>query len=166
MYRQAIDSDYQQVAQYKLKNNQLDNPIWCKTYDFWTGSLIKARLAIEGLRGQIVTDVHEEDGKVLSFFAGFEHRANVTYMIGVVDLDQPDPIGLWRRDAAKTLAGALERGAETIRLRFNDSPCWARDVWAEQEIGFVKHPTANMWKATADTVQAYVNSVGDGHGQG
>ena len=79
-----------------------DDPAAVRTDDFEltltaTDPLRTYRVQVRG-RGQAIGQIHERDGQLISYFGGHLRGEQATFSFGVVDLDLPDPLDVWRQD--------------------------------------------------------------------
>jgi hypothetical protein len=159
LYRPLLRSDCDEIArQYNRNLAELD-PIWCaggRGYDgnrIWLHRMV---LAARG-RGRAIGQVHELDGRVVSYFGGFARGDQVTFSIGVVDLDLPDPLETWRRDVAHLFESSLAAGACTVRIWASSDRAWFVS-WMEGEVGMERVEVSNVWVADRARIARYLGA--------
>jgi hypothetical protein len=108
-------------------------------------------------RGSVIDQVHERRGRVVSYFAGYARGDRVTFSIGVVDLDLPDPLETWRRDVVHLFAAALRTGARDFRIQASSDRAWFVD-WMEREVGMERLADRNVWVAGRAVIASHVGA--------
>lgn len=156
-YRPLSRPDCGAVALNHNRNLDAAEPLWCATgrrRD--AGWVWRHRLAllIWG-RGGLISQVHERDGRFVSYFGGYTRGPEATFSIGIVDLDLPDPWGAWRRDSARVFESTLAAGAQLFRLKASSDRGWFVG-WAEQEVGMRRLPGQRTWVADRATIAGHV----------
>jgi hypothetical protein len=157
VYRPLAWADCAAIARHYNRNLRCADPLWCAGGAPWDARRVWAHrrlLALRG-RGRSVAEVHEVDGRVHSYFGGYERGARATYSLGVVDLDLPEPMDTWRRDSAHAFDGSLRRGVDEFRVTASSDR--ARYVgWMEREVGMRRLEGTTVWVACGATMQKYV----------
>jgi hypothetical protein len=160
LYRPLRRSDCAEIARHYNRNLAELDPIWCaggSEYDdnrVWLHRLV---LMARG-RGRLVDQVHERRGRVLSYFAGYARGDRVTFSIGVVDLDLPDPLETWRRDVVQLFASSLQAGAREFRIHASSDRAWFVD-WMEREVGMERVAGQNVWVADRAVIASHVDAL-------
>jgi hypothetical protein len=160
VYRPLRRSDCDAVARYYNQNLAEVDPLWCaggSEYDgnrIWLHGLV---LAVRG-RGRALGQVHERDGRVISYFGGYARGDRVTYSIGVVDPALPDPFETWRQDTVHLFQSALGSGARVFVIRASSDRARFVD-WMEREVGMERWMGRNAWIAERDVIAAYVGAL-------
>ena len=164
VYRVLTRRDCDAVARQYNRNLDSADPRWCaegQPYDgarIWIHSLT---LVVRG-RGQPISQVHERQGRLLSYFGGYRRRDEATFSIGVVDLDLPDPRNTWRLDVAHMFRDALAAGTRVFTIRASSDRAWFVS-WMEDEVGMRRAGDRRLWVADRDCMARYVDSL-DGPG--
>jgi len=153
-------SDCDEIARQYNRNLAIADPLWCasgRAYDgkrIWLHRLV---LAARG-RGRAIGQVHERRGRVVSYFGGYARGDQVTFSIGVVDLDLPNPYQTWRQDCVHLFESALAAGAKTFRIQASSDQAWFVG-WLEREVGMRRLPDRAMWTAERRSIAEYVDGV-------
>jgi hypothetical protein len=159
LFRPLRRADCDAIARHYNRNLLEPDPIWCANGTEADGKRIwmhRLVLAVRG-RGRAIGQVHERDGRVISYFGGYTRGELAVFSIGVVDLDTPDPMEVWRRDVAHLFCALLESGAETFRIRSSSDQ--GRFVgWMEREVGMERVEGANAWIADRAVIARYVGA--------
>jgi hypothetical protein len=158
-YRPLLRSDCDALARHHNRNRGAPDPIWCARGGEVSGTALwlhRLVLIARG-RGRAIGQVHACDGRPLSYFGGYERNRQATFSVGIVDLDLPDPMATWRRDAAHLFAATLRGGAETFRFRTSSDR--GRFVgWLEGEVGARRLPGCNVWIADRADIARYLGA--------
>jgi hypothetical protein len=159
LYRPLLRSDCDALARHHNRNRSEPDPIWCARGGEASGTALwlhRLVLIARG-RGRAISQVHERDGRPLSYFGGYHRNDRATFSIGIVDLDLPDPMATWRRDAAHLFAAALEGGAETFRVQ-TSSDRGRFVAWLEREVGARRLRGRNVWIAERVDIVRYLGT--------
>ena len=157
LYRPLERPDCAAIARHYNRNLGCADPLWCASGAPWDARRVwlhRTLLALRG-RGTAIAVVHVVDGRVHSYFGGYERGGRATYSIGVVDLGLPEPMDTWRRDSAHAFDGSLGRGVDEFRVTASSDR--ARYVgWMEREVGMRRLEGQTIWVACGATMRAYV----------
>jgi hypothetical protein len=158
-YRPLLRADCDALARHHNRNRREPEPIWCARGGEASGTALwlhRLVLIARG-RGRAISQVHERDGRPLSYFGGYGRDSRATFSLGIVDLDLPDLIATWRRDAAHLFAATLQGGAETFRVQTSSDR--GRFVgWLEREVGATRLPDRNVWTADRTGIARYLGA--------
>jgi hypothetical protein len=159
VYRPLRRADCAEIARHYNRNLAAADPVWCAEGTECDGRWVwlhRLTLMARG-RGRLIDQVHERRGRVVSYFAGYARGERVTFSIGVVDLDLPDPLETWRRDAAHLFAAALRTGARDFRIQASSDRAWFVE-WMEQEVGMERVPDRRIWVAGRAVIARHVDA--------
>jgi hypothetical protein len=159
VYRPLRRADCDEIARHYNRNLAGREPIWCAGGSEFDGNRVwlhRLVLIARG-RGRLVDQVHERRGRVISYFAGYARGDRVTFSIGVVDPDLPDPLATWRRDAAHLFTAALRTGARDFRIRASSDRAWFVE-WMEREVGMERVAGRNVWVAGQAVIVSHVEA--------
>jgi hypothetical protein len=157
LYRPLLRSDCDALAQHHNRNRVQPDPIWCARSGETSGTAIwlHGLVLLARGRGHAISQVHERDGRPLSYFGGYQWQGRATFSIGIVDLDLPDPMATWRQDAAHLFAATLQGGAQLFRVQTSSDR--GRFVgWLEREVGARREPERNVWVADRTEIARYL----------
>lgn len=152
MFREVESKDHAVLADYYNNNLVAKEKIWCASGKM-TALDFKLHVMSLHLRGRAITQVHEEEGKIISYFGGYFRNNRVTFTVGIVNLAL-DTKDVWRRDAAEMFREALESNPEEVRIKLSDNQCWIVS-WIEQEVGMTRYGTKNLWIASPEVIRKY-----------
>ncbi len=158
MRREYSASDAKDIAHHYNLNFGLDDPLWCPDGSITTASKIKIHAKSLSLRGKRLTQIHEEEGKFLSYFGGYLKSGEAVFKIAVVNLEVPDPKDLFRVDGAYAISYALTCGVERVILSgSSDKAFYAQ--WAEKEAGMKRQGNSPLWIAERPTAELYIRNT-------
>lgn len=159
IYREVKLSDFKTIALWANKNNLEVNNLWCRSNKKYTEANLIAHywtLKTRGL-GKTLTQTHQEDGIFLSYFAGYTQRNTLTLTTGVINLDEPDPKEIWRKDARILFNRVLEQdNIQKFRISSSSDQGWHTE-WIEKEVGMKRVGNNNLWIADSQTIRNYIN---------
>jgi hypothetical protein len=157
MYRPLEWVDCGAIARMYNRNLDAPEPLWCaggRHYDaahVWLHSLVQVARG----RGRGISQVHERDGEILSYFAAYARGQKATFTLGVVDLGLPDPRATWRQDTRHLFRAVLADGAEVLQVRASSDRAWFV-AWMEDEVGMGRLGGQRLWTANRGGILRYV----------
>ena len=156
-FRPLRRSDCDALASYCNRNRLEPDPIWCAKESDVSGTTIwlhRLVLAARG-RGRAISQVHEIEGRPVSYFGGYWRGRRAAFSIGIVDVDLADPMETWRQDVSHLFAATLADHVETFHVQSSSDR--GRFVgWLEDEVGAVRLAGRNAWTADRARIAAYV----------
>ena len=158
MRREYTSSDAKDIAHHYNLNFGLDEPLWCPDGSPTTAAKIKIHAKSLSLRGKRLTQVHEDEGKFLSYFGGYLKNNEAVFKIAVVNLDAPDPKDIFRIDGAHAIAYALTCGVERVILSGSSDKAYYAQ-WAEGEAGMERQGILPLWIADRPTAEQYIRNT-------
>lgn len=156
MYREVIKTDYFDISNHINLNNQREVGIWCKSSQTMTPELVEQNVASIGLIGTLFTQVNEIDNKVASFYAGYEYKQNIVYVIGIVDPGLQNYMEIWKKDAAILFDNSIKRGNKIIHIKLS-SVNVELVPWLDNEVKAKKHPDYFVWTISSDEIKPYID---------
>lgn len=157
IYRPIKFSDAKHIAHYFNKNAESSSAIMCTPINKETPERVMLLIASYRVRGTPITQVHEADGEFISYFGGFIRGKTVKFTTSAVNLDKPDPMQIYVRDAVKMIKTALDRGMETFIVQVTDGKVID---WMERSIGMKRDGDKNRWIGDRETMEKYVAGFG------
>jgi hypothetical protein len=160
VYRALTRGDCDAVARHYNRNLASDDPLWCAGGQPYDGARVWLHCLTLRVRGQgrLISQVHERDGRVLSYFGGYRRRDEARFSIGVVDLELPDPRNTWRRDVGHMFGEALATGTRAFTIRASSDHAWFVG-WMEDEVGMRRDGERRVWTADRACMAGYVDSL-------
>jgi hypothetical protein len=162
VYRKLTRPDCDAVARHYNRNLTSADPLWCAGGTPYDGSRVwvhSLTLTVRG-RGRSISQVHEDRGRVLSYFGGYTRNDEATFSIGVVDLDLPDPRDTWRQDVGRMFRDALAARTLVFKIRASSDRAWFVG-WMQDEVGMRREGERRLWVADRAAMASYVDSLGE-----
>lgn len=157
IYRPLIRADCDAIALHYNRNLAEPDPLWCAGGRRFDGNRIwlhRLTLWVRG-RGGVIVQLHERNGRFVSYFGGYAKGDEATFSIGVVDLDLPDPLDVWRSDLGRLFESTLAAGARTFTIRASSDRARFVD-WMEREVGMKRPSERCVWTADRESIASYV----------
>lgn len=159
LYRSLSVEDLMAIATLYNLNNDREETVWCRTSEYEPSRVLKHVIKCMAF-GDPITQVHEVDDQLISYFCGWIDADSVTYDVGVVNINLPDFFDIWRKDTAELFKRGLQVGKPMMRIKLSTDDN-ALVSWIEKEVGMTRMGEANIWEIESSKVVPYTEKFNE-----